>query len=135
MNSWRFKSCIKCGGDLFVQDGDWGCIQCGRYYYPIADMPLAYSQLTVAASDGGNNKRGKRRRTGGLAGRNINAVIRSQLASTQRWREQNQQVITHLDAGRTVAETAGVLGQDPRQVRNVAKRLREARLLTPEPTW
>ena len=134
MNVWRFKSCIKCGGDLFVQDGDWGCIQCGRYYYPIADTPLAYPQLTVAASDGGNDSRGKRRRTGGLAGRNINAVVRSQLASTERWQVQNQQVITHLDAGRSVAETAGVLGRDPRQVRNVAERLREIRTLTLEQT-
>lgn len=134
MNIWRFKSCIKCGGDLFLQDGEWGCIQCGRYYYPNADVPLAYPQLTVAASDGGNDNRVKRRRSGGLAGRNINAVVRSQLASTQRWREQNQQVITHLDAGRTVAEIAGALGRDPRHVKNVARRLREISVLTPELT-
>ena len=133
MNAWRLKGCRKCGGDLCHEDGAWGCIQCGRYYYPKVDLPIDYPLM--AAVGGGNDNKGKRRRTGGIAGRNINAVVRSQLASTQRWREQNQQVITQLDAGRTVAETAGVLGRDPRQVRNVAKRLREIRVLTPERTW
>ena len=135
MNVWRFKSCSKCGGDLFLQDGEWGCIQCGRYYYPKADLPLAYPRLAAAASGGGNENKGKRRRAGGIAGRNINSVVRSQLASTQRWRERNQQVIACLDAGRTVAETVGELGWDPRQVRSVAERLWEIRVLTPERTW
>ena len=116
MNVWRFKSCTKCGGDLFAQDSEWGCIQCGSYYYPNADLPLAYPILTSLASSGGNGRRAKRRHTGGIAGRNINSVVQSQLARTQRWQEQNQQVIAHLDAGRTVAETAGVMGRDPRQV-------------------
>ena len=135
MNVWRIKGCTKCGGDLFVQDDEWGCIQCGRYYYPKADLRLALPRLTAAASGGGNESRRKRRRAGGIAGRNINSVVQSQLASTQRWREQNQQVIACLDAGRTVAETVGELGRDPRQVRSVAERLREIRVLTPERTW
>ena len=134
MNVWRFKSCSKCGGDLFFEDDEWGCIQCGRYYYPKADLPLAYPQLIAVASGGGNDNRGKRRRTGGIAGRNINAVVGSQLASTRRWRERNQQVIASLDAGRTVSETAGVLGRFRRQVRSVAERLQEIKVLTPERT-
>ena len=129
MNIWRFKGCGKCGGDLFATDGEWGCIQCGQYYYPKADMPLDYPQLTVTASVGGNDNRRKRRRTGGLAGRNINSVIQSQLASTQKWRDRNQQIITHLESGRTLTETAGVLGQNLRQVRMVADRLREIKVL------
>ena len=30
---FRFKACIKCGGDLALDDGDWICLQCGTYYY------------------------------------------------------------------------------------------------------
>ena len=131
MTVWRFKSCGKCGGDLFATDSEWGCIQCGQYYYPKAGLPLDYPQLTVTASVGGKDNRRKRRRTGGLAGRNINSVIQSQLASTQKWRDRNQQIITHLESGRTLTETAGVLGQNLRQVRMVADRLREIKVLTP----
>ena len=30
---FRFKACTKCGGDLALDDGDWLCLQCGKYYY------------------------------------------------------------------------------------------------------
>jgi hypothetical protein len=37
MDPWtdRFllKACVRCGGDLALDDGDWLCLQCGRYYY------------------------------------------------------------------------------------------------------
>ena len=33
MLRFRFKACIKCGGDLALDDGDWICLQCGTYYY------------------------------------------------------------------------------------------------------
>ena len=33
MNWYRFKSCVKCGGDLALDQGDWLCLQCGTYYY------------------------------------------------------------------------------------------------------
>lgn len=41
MNSWlevivnwfRLKACVKCGGDLALDEGDWLCLQCGTYYY------------------------------------------------------------------------------------------------------
>ena len=33
MNWFRFKSCVKCGGDLALDQGDWLCLQCGTYYY------------------------------------------------------------------------------------------------------
>jgi len=132
MTVWRLKSCGKCGGDLLAAVGEWGCIQCGQYYYPEAAPSLENPELSASASVEGNDDRRKRRRTGGIAGRNINSVVRSQLASTQKWRDQNQQVITHLESGQTVAETAGVAGRKPRQVRMVAERLRDTRVLTPE---
>ena len=82
MNIWRFKGCSRCGGDLIFQDGEWGCMQCGRYYYPKADLPLAYPLLPAATSVGGKHSRGERKRAGRLAGRIINAVVQGQLAST-----------------------------------------------------
>ena len=27
------KGCDKCGGDLFMQEDDWQCLQCGTYQY------------------------------------------------------------------------------------------------------
>ena len=133
MNVWRLKDCNKCGGDLFHQDGEWGCLQCGRYYYPKAEPSVAYPQLDAVAVGGGNDTRRTRRRSGGLAGRNINAMIDSQLARTRRWQDQNKQSIASLDAGRTVAETARALGEDPRRMRSVAERLREMKTLELEP--
>ena len=33
MSWFRFKACRKCQGDLVLDQGDWLCLQCGRYYY------------------------------------------------------------------------------------------------------
>ena len=33
MTWFRFKKCLKCRGDLVLDDGDWLCLQCGTYYY------------------------------------------------------------------------------------------------------
>ena len=33
MTWFRFKACVKCRGDLVLDEGDWLCLQCGRYYY------------------------------------------------------------------------------------------------------
>lgn len=33
MNWFRFKACVKCGGDLVLDQSDWLCLQCGTYYY------------------------------------------------------------------------------------------------------
>lgn len=33
MTLFRFKACTKCGGDLALDEGDWLCLQCGKYYY------------------------------------------------------------------------------------------------------
>jgi hypothetical protein len=32
-NRFLLKACVRCGGDLALDDGDWLCLQCGRYYY------------------------------------------------------------------------------------------------------
>ena len=33
MTWFRLKCCVKCGGDLVLDSGDWLCLQCGTYYY------------------------------------------------------------------------------------------------------
>ena len=33
MNWFRFKACVKCRGDLVLNEQDWLCLQCGTYYY------------------------------------------------------------------------------------------------------
>jgi hypothetical protein len=33
MNWFHLKACLKCGGDLVLDEGDWRCLQCGTYYY------------------------------------------------------------------------------------------------------
>ena len=48
---FRFEACLKCKGDLALDDGDWICLQCGTYYYiglyqsPPASIPSAPSDL------------------------------------------------------------------------------------------
>ncbi len=125
MRVWKFKSCSKCGGDLFAQDGEWGCIQCGRYYYPANTEPLEIPPLPAKEPVRAVGPTRNRMRCGGIAGRNINAVVNAQHARAQRWRAKNHQIIAYLDEGRSVAEAATLLGENPRQVRNVAAILRE----------
>ena len=33
MKIFRLGACLKCRGDLALDDGDWSCLQCGLYYY------------------------------------------------------------------------------------------------------
>ena len=44
--SWRLKSCPRCGGDLYSEDGyaaSWSCLQCGYHGYP--DSPPTVGTL------------------------------------------------------------------------------------------
>ncbi len=125
MSVWKFKGCGKCGGDLFAQDGEWGCIQCGRYYYPENTEPIEISTSPAGEPVRAAGAFRKRMRCGGIAGRNINAVVNAQHARAERWRAKNRQIIACLEEGRSVAEAATLLGKNPRQVRNVAAMLRE----------
>ena len=27
---WRLHQCTRCGGDLYREEGEWKCLQCGR---------------------------------------------------------------------------------------------------------
>jgi hypothetical protein len=39
---FRFKACVRCLGDLVWDEGDWLCLQCGRYYYTRLNQPEAF---------------------------------------------------------------------------------------------
>ena len=44
MTQYLFRGCGRCGGDLYIdnqygRDGDWICLQCGRYRYRQAPRP------------------------------------------------------------------------------------------------
>jgi hypothetical protein len=41
MISFRLKACVKCRGDLILDEGDWLCLQCGTYYYTGLYRPAA----------------------------------------------------------------------------------------------
>ncbi len=71
MLRFRFKACIKCCGDLALDDGDWICLQCGTYYYvglyqgaPTAGLVARPIGGPVAAPVGIQGRRGEDRNKG-----------------------------------------------------------------------
>ena len=49
---FRLKGCVKCSGDLFQSDGDWQCLQCGKYYYMTAPWSYDHRREGVWGSAG-----------------------------------------------------------------------------------
>ena len=96
-----------------MDEDDWRCLQCGRYYY--TSRPSLLEDDTAW----------QRRPPGGIAGRNINALVQLRNLSNERWRNNNLAVIAHLDEGRTVPEIAAITGTPPRYIREVRARLAE----------
>ena len=45
MTRFHFRGCPRCGGDLHLNQGDWQCLQCGRYPRPAT---AAAAALTLA---------------------------------------------------------------------------------------
>lgn len=41
MALYQFRGCPRCGGDLYLNQGDWQCLQCGRHLYPPTALPLS----------------------------------------------------------------------------------------------
>lgn len=54
MTLYRLGVCLKCGGDLAYDEGDWLCLQCGVYYYtglcPDEPQPPGAPLLRIAAA-------------------------------------------------------------------------------------
>ena len=50
---YLLKGCVKCEGDLFLEDDDWRCLQCGKYYYaPELVQFLRFQQDPVSDAGG-----------------------------------------------------------------------------------
>ena len=63
-------------------------------------------------------------RSGVIAGRNINSAFSAQPhTQAEQWRAKNRQIIACLGKGKSVTQTATLLGKDLREVRNVAAML------------
>ena len=125
----QLKSCRKCSGDLVLDEDEWRCWQCGRYYYPNTpafDVPdyskeaeRRPSAVSLMAAVRG---RGRRR-----AARDINSVIAAKDRSENRWWNRNRDVIRYLDEGRTVLEISAIIGRGQRQIRVIRERLSDLR--------
>lgn len=127
---WRFKSCDKCHGDLVTEEGQWRCLQCGRYYYPDSvqaqDSILERGAVGIGAPVRARNGKGNR------VERNINSMILSRSTSDEKWWANNRQIIAYLDEGKTVGEIARLMARGPRQIRVIRERLADLRGTSPE---
>ena len=147
------KSCIRCGGDLVLDDSDWKCVQCARYLYTdrkdiLPDFsPTILPKLeTLQAKEDSEfgsvftstfydapeliaRKSPRRRRSnyGSRAARNINSYIHAKSRGEDRWWDRNKQVVEYLDQGLSVQEIAGLTERGPRQIRTIRERLTDLR--------
>ena len=125
------KSCRKCGGDLVLDEDEWRCWQCGRYYYPLPPptdhRPVADKPVRVLVPVGEAVNVGFRR--GRRAARDINSVISAKARSEHLWWRRNRETIRLLDEGRTVREVAVLLSRGSRQIRVVRERLNDLRTI------
>ena len=128
----KLKSCRKCGGDLVLDEDEWRCFQCGRYYYPLppptdlraaADPPVRVS-VPVGRAVNGGFRRGRR------PSRDINSVISAKARSENLWWSRNRETIRLLDEGRSVREVSLLLGRGSRQIRIVWERLNDLRTIS-----
>ena len=125
---WRFKSCVRCYGDLVADDSVWKCVQCGHYYYPKTAHPVApVPEIYMTPYPRERTRKAQRTRYGGIAGRNINAVIRARETREKKWWTRNGEVVAYLDQGRTVREIATLTSQGQRQIRVVREKLADLR--------
>ena len=125
------KSCRKCGGDLVLDEDEWRCWQCGRYYYPLpppTDLrPVPDKPARVLVPPG--RAMPVRFRRNRRAARDINTVISAKVRSEGLWWSRNRETIRLLDEGRSVREIAALLDRGTRQIRIVRERLNDMRTI------
>ena len=109
----QLQSCGKCRGDLVLEEDEWRCLQCGRYYYP--------NPPCLEETDAVQGRKWLRRPSGGIAGRSINSVIETH----SRRQARHPQVIAYLKEGRTVEEIAAITGLSPKVIRSVQEHIPE----------
>lgn len=128
------KSCQKCGGDLVQDTDELRCWQCGNYYYPRSAVSVLAPEPAPRTGEGESADlpgAPRRRRRSRWAMHDINNLIVAKDRSDQRWWARNAQIITHLDAGKTVREIAALVGRSERQVRVVREQLNDLRAISP----
>jgi len=116
-------------------DGDeWRCWQCGQHYYPrrsvedLRDLLVETRRETAAASSPPERPPTlppRRRATRSL--RDVNSRIAARDRSDRRWWLKNQEIVRHLDEGKSVKEISSLVGRGQRQVRIVRERLYDMR--------
>ena len=149
------KNCSKCAGDLVLEDRDWRCVQCGKYYYgDTADplMTIRPGQLSAdaqAATRNGSARldsrptalldtapaahtekaapRGQREGYRPRSPRNLNSLVEAKAAGEAKWWERNKQVIDYLEQGLSVGAISLLTARGPRQIRIVRERLADLR--------
>lgn len=94
------KLCNKCQGDLILEGDEWRCFQCGTYYYPLNTEPIP---------DPDSNE----------ADFHVNARIRIQERTKNKWWERNEEVVKYLDAGMSIREIAKKVGKTEQTIRRI----------------
>ena len=101
-----------------MEEDEWRCLQCGRYYYP--RKPLAFESPIRA------RKRKITVTDSPIKAESTTPLVGSARLGDVRWESRNDEVIAHLAAGRAVQEVARLTGRNPRQIGSVRERLAEA---------
>ena len=144
------KGCPKCGGDLVFDHGDWRCWQCGQYYYPTTANDDENSIYEPGEPPGGppnfdpihapdmgqpegRPAKGRRKGYGPRSTRNIDAVIRANQISNERWQDRNRHVIEYLDQGLSVRQISQLVQRGQRQIRVIRERLADLRAASEGP--
>ena len=104
-----------------MEENDWKCIQCGRYYYPTSSG-ISTNPGQPTRTRGGRNRR---LACGGLPGRSINSLVQAKNNSEDKWQEKNKEIIEYLKRGFTSQRIAKLMGCSGRRVRVVRQRLDE----------
>lgn len=151
----QLKSCAGCSGDLVLDEGDWRCVQCGRYYYTgaastVGEPPIMRSSMEPLMSpeeessstsepfsaynhspgptDGAAGFQGQRKRAyRPRSARSINSVIQAKARAEARWWERNRQIIGYLDQGLPTREISQLTHRGQRQIRTVREKLTDFR--------
>ena len=50
MSRFQFRGCPRCGGDLYLNQGDWQCLHCGRYPLPASAAAMAIPPRPAAGA-------------------------------------------------------------------------------------
>lgn len=126
----RFKECVRCRGDLGLDEGEWRCWQCARYQYTEAEklqiMQEARSVPDLSSEDASGETR-PRRRSSQWAARDISVTIEAKARAEKRWWDNHREIIEHLDKDKQVKQIALLTGKSERQIRAIQDQFNDLR--------